>query len=184
MINKKKFLFFNRITIIVLILLVLLVLIKFTLASFETSGEGEAVSSVAFYVVDVGSQTQNLILSDVKPDDTDNYYSISVSNFASNKVSEVSLEYSLSIKTTTNIPITYSLYKNDDSTNILGDREVITDNDKMYFFKYNSISSSFDKGVKKTDNYKLVINFPSDYNSEDYQDLIDNITISVDAKQV
>ena len=53
----------------------------------------------------------------------------------------------------------------------------------MYFYKYNSISSEFNKNIKKTDKYKLAISFDEKYSDETYQSLIDSVEITVTAKQ-
>ncbi len=184
MIDKRKFLLFNRATLVIILGLLLLLLLRHSFASFESSGEGSAKASVAFFAISAGTQSKSLKLSDVKPDGNDNFYYIDVSNFKDNKVSEVDLDYSLSIRTTTNIPVNYSLFLNDSTENIIGNKEVITDKDGMYFFKFSIPASSFSKGVKKTDTYKLVINFPSEYNDDMYQSMIDNVEISLNAKQV
>lgn len=184
MINKEKFKFFNKITLIILGILVLLLIIRGTMASFETNGSGKARADIAFYVLDVSRQTESLKISDIKPNDSDNVYTIDVSNYLNNKITDVDMEYSLSIRTTTNIPVTYSLYLNDDTTNIMSNRTLEKDSNGTYFYKYDSISKTFSHGVSRRDSYKLVINFSSKYKNYDYQGLIDSIEISVNAKQV
>lgn len=183
MINKKKFLSINRITITLLIIFILLVLLKSTYASFETNSSGNALSKIAFYILNTKTETENLKISNIKPDGKDNNYLITVSNFNDTKVSDVDLEYSLEIRTTTNIPVTYKLYLNDSSDNIMSTKELVKDTDNTYFYKYKSILQSFTHQVKRTDTYKLVINFPSNYNDEVYQSMIDDVEISVNARQ-
>ena len=183
MINKKKFLSINRITITLVIIFILLVLLKSTYASFETNSNGEALSKVAFYILNTKTETENLKISNIKPDGKDNNYLITVSNFNDTKVSDVDLEYSLEIRTTTNIPVTYKLYLNDSTDNIMSTKELVKDTDNTYFYKYKSILQSFTHQVKRTDTYKLVINFPSNYNDEVYQSMIDDVEISVNARQ-
>lgn len=183
MINKKKFLSINRITITLLIIFILLVILKSTYASFETNSSGNALSKIAFYILNTKTETENLKISNIKPDGKDNNYLITVSNFNDTKVSDVDLEYSLEIRTTTNIPVTYKLYLNDSSDNIMSTKELVKDTDNTYFYKYKSILQSFTHQVKRTDTYKLVINFPSNYNDEVYQSMIDDVEISVNARQ-
>ena len=162
---------------------ILLVLLKSTYASFETNSSGNALSKVAFYILNTKTETENLKISNIKPDGKDNNYLITVSNFNDTKVSDVDLEYSLEIRTTTNIPVTYKLYLNDSSDNIMSTKELVKDTDNTYFYKYNSILQNFTHQAKKTDTYKLVINFPSDYNDEVYQSMIDDVEITVNARQ-
>ena len=162
---------------------ILLVILKSTYASFETNSSGNALSKVAFYILNTKTETENLKISNIKPDGKDNNYLITVSNFNDTKVSDVDLEYSLEIRTTTNIPVTYKLYLNDSSDNIMSTKELVNDTDNTYFYKYKSILQKFTHQVKRTDTYKLVINFPSNYNDEVYQSMIDNVEISVNARQ-
>lgn len=183
MINKDKFKIFSKIIILICVILLLLLVIRVTLGSFESNGSGSAKASIAFYLFDVSSQTKSFKLSDIKPDGNDNIYNISVYNYSNNKVSEIDLDYVLSIKTTTNVPVDYSLYLNDETENIMSNRELYTDNYGVYFYKYKSISRNFKHGVKSEDNYKLVVNFPSSYSSSDYQGLIDSVEITAEARQ-
>ena len=62
-------------------------------------------------------------------------------------------------------------------------KELVNDTDNTYFYKYKSILQKFTHQVKRTDTYKLVVNFPSNYNDEVYQSMIDNVEISVNARQ-
>lgn len=184
MINKKRFNVLNRITLTVMGILVLLLLTRTVFTSFYTDSNGTVVNHIAFYVLDSHKQTETLKMFDIKPDSNDYTYEIDVSNFKNGKVSEVDLNVNLSIRTTTNLPVSYALYLEDDNTNILGDREVIQDSNNVYYFKYNPPGFTFTHGVQKTNHYRLTLNFPSSYNNEAYQDLIDSIEITLNANQV
>ena len=100
------------------------------------------------------------------------------------KVSEVDLDYTVQIRTTTNIPVSYELYANDDTTNIIGTKQIVQDSNGMYFFNYSPQVGSFTHSVQKTESFTLVINFPSIYNDAAYQDLIETVEVTVDANQV
>ena len=65
MIDKKKFLYFNRITLVVIIIFLLLSVIKIAFSRFFTEGDGEAMNDIAFYIIDPGTQSQTLNLFDV-----------------------------------------------------------------------------------------------------------------------
>ena len=184
MIDKRKFRQLNRLTISIVAILLILLLIRVVYSAYQTDGEGKAISEIAFYVVNSSVQTQNLQMFDLEPSDEDYTYDISVSNFENNKTSDVDMQYNLEITTTTNIPVTYKLYLNGGPEDIIGTKEIISDNNGTYFFKFTPSSQTFTHGVQKTDNYQLVVNFPSQYNSEEYQDLIENVEIKVDAKQM
>lgn len=184
MIDKKKFLYFNRITVAVIGIFILLSCTRFAFSKFYTNGKGEAISEIAFYTINPGTQTQTLKMFDIKPDGKDYVYDINVSNFQDNNVSEVDMEYHLSLRTTTNIPIEYKIYLNGSTMNEFNQKEVIQDEDGMYFFRFQAPVGNFQKNVEKTDHYQLVVNFPSIYNEETYQDLIESVEVTIDAKQL
>lgn len=183
MLNKAKLNLSLRVSLIIIGFLMLLLVIGKSFSAFENEGQGTAISEIAFYMINAGTETQELKLGKVSPDSKEKYYIINVSNYNEAKISEVDMTYNLSIKTTTNIPVSYKLYLNDNTENIIGTKQLITDKDNMYFYKYNSISSEFNKNIKKTDKYKLAISFDEKYSAETYQSLIDSVEITVTAKQ-
>ena len=86
--------------------------------------------------------------------------------------------------TTTNLPIDYQIYLGDDTTNIISKKEVFQDEDMMYFNRYMTSTRSFSKDKDMVDKYKIVINFPKEYNDSKYQDLLDSVEVVIESKQV
>ena len=133
-----------------------------------------------------------------------NYY---IDEAGENVISETDMEYKLKIRTTTNLPLEYKLYKNqgltvDNLTDIL-DIETV-ENENMHFdddntiFKYLVLEEQ-DEELKAegiTDNgeflftnpsantYILEFTLPATCNSIDYQNIIECIEITVDSKQI
>ena len=184
MFDKYRFKISFRIVLVVLGIFCCFIFINLTYSLFHSDSNGVIGNKIAFYVIDPKKQTQSIKIGEISPDGQDFSYDIEVSNFNETKVSEVNLDYTFEVITTTNIPVTYSLYRNDGDTNIIGNREIIQDSNDMYFFKYESLTGSFYHDIPRTDKYTLVVNFPQTYNNEKYQDLIDTVQISLDAKQV
>ena len=183
MIDKKKFIKFNRITIVLVLIFILLILGR-TFSSFQTDGKGKANLDIAFYVLDTKTQSEDIKMFEIAPDGQDYVYSINVSNFKNNKTSEVDLEYELTLVTTTNLPVKYEIYLSDSTDNIITSKEIYQDEDGMYFYKFHTPKKNFTHDVKQTDNYKLVVNFPEQYKSSEYQDLLESATIYIDSKQM
>lgn len=183
MLNKQKFKLFNRITISVFCLFLILILMKTVFSVFHSEASGVVSNRIAFYVIDAKPQTQEIKIGELAPNGQDYSYSIEVSNFKDGKISEIDMNYTMQIKTTTNVPVTYKLYANGGDTNVIGNKEIIQDDNGMYFFKYSPQVGNFVHDVQKTDTYTLVINFPDTYNNASYQDLIETIEITVDVKQ-
>lgn len=184
MLDKQKFKLLSHITLLVFLISISLLLIRTTYSIFHSDTNGVIANKIAFYVIDTKPQTRVIKIGEVKPDGQDYSYDIEVSNFKDEKVSEVDLDYTVQIRTTTNIPVSYELYANDSDTNIIGNKEIIQDNNGMYFFKYSPQVGSFTHDVPKTDKFTLVVNFPEIYNDAAYQDLIETVEVTVDAKQV
>lgn len=183
MIDKKKFIKFNRITIVLILIFILLILGK-TFSSLQTDGSGKAVADIAFYVLDAKTQSEDIKMFEISPDGQDYTYNINVSNFKDDKVNEVDLEYNFTLVTTTNLPVEYAIYLSDSTDNIITSKEIYQDEDGMYFYKFHTSTKNFTHGVKRTDNYKLVINFPEQYQSSEYQDLLESATIYIESKQL
>lgn len=184
MINKKKFNLSIKITLTIVLILILLLLIGNSFAFFQTDGSSKVISDVAFYVVDTKPQSRELKMFEIEPDGKDYIYNIDVSNFKDGKVSEVDIEYEFTLVTSTNLPVDYAIYMGDSTDNIITSKEIYQDEDGMYFYKFFTSSKNFTHGESRTDNYKLVVNFPETYKDYNYQDLMDSMTIYVNSKQV
>lgn len=184
MLDKYRLKLSGKIGILVCFILISFMGIRFAYSIFHTDSNGSISNKIAFYVLDAERQTQSIKIGDLSPDGQDFSYDIEVANYLNGKVSEVDLDYTLNIVTTTNIPVSYKLYKNNGNTDVIGNKEIIQDSNMMYFFKYSPQVGSFVHGVTKRDVYTLVVNFPQMYNKEKYQDLIETIEITVDASQV
>ena len=114
-------------------------------------------------------------------------YYFSVSNYNEERRTETNLKYDLSIRTTTNIPITYDLFKGetvDNNTSIITSNQVIADDDGTFFRIIKTPTEYFDFHSNQTNNYVLLITFPPGYNNSDYQYLFEMIEINVNSQQV
>ena len=90
------------------------------------------------------------------------------------------------VKTTTNMPFVYKLYKVN-GTNLedvsLNER-VITDEDGMYFRIIETGDYEFGFEEKTIDLYQLYIYYPEEYSTYEYQNIVENISITIDSKQI
>lgn len=184
MIDKKRLLLFNRLTLLVILIFIILISIRISFSSYESVSKSNVVSDIAFYLLDVGTQSEELKLDSIAPDDKDYIYNIVVQNYKDDLISEVDLEYSLDVITTTNIPIDYKIQLKNDPTNIISTKETFQDDDLMYFNKYSTGSYQFFKDKKMIKEYQIIVNFPKKYNDEVYQDLIDSVQVVINSKQL
>ncbi len=177
----------SKIVKIVLIIVIVLVLIKLILASlgkYSSSAIADSEIDAAFFIINQTTEENNILLGEVVPSDDDYIYTFKVSNFKQNKISEVDLEYSISLITTTNLPLEYKLYKNDEELSI--NSEIFKDDDGTYFKRLNVPSKgNFKHSNKQSDVYKLVVTFASEYKNDykSYEGSIESVRVIIDAKQ-
>ncbi|MDD3453842.1 MAG: hypothetical protein PHN42_06190 [Bacilli bacterium] len=187
LIKKKLFLI-----LIILIILVFLIMVSFksSYASYETESIINVDVNKAIYLFEEKQMSFNIDLDGIIPSDEPYIYSFSVSNYNEEQRSEVDLQYQISIITTTNLPLNYKLYRNEQyslsSTNIISASDVVNDTDGSWYKKLtiNDIYN-MNYNIDKTDIYYLVVFFPKVYSdSTIYQGLVDNIQINIDSKQI
>ena len=120
----------------------------------------------------------NIMLNDLKPGDTKNY-NFSISNNYMEKISNVSIQYQMIIKTYHFIPSIIELYRvseNNTEELVLSCNESYTRNENNEIVCNSPI---FEMGYKSLsiDNYKLKVEFPSEYSDPEYSDLVDYLNI-------
>lgn len=177
---------------------------------FESEASSTASIDVAFFVLDDNYENETIILDDMEPGDVQ-YCKFSIANYIvdeeddSNIVSETDMKYTLKIRTTTNLPLKYELYRNqsidsDNLVNILDEdysNAMYLDTYSTYFqklvledesddLKLEGVTDSgeFYLDVPTMNTYILKIELPEEYNSIVFQDRMECIEISVDAKQI
>lgn len=182
--TKRNFIFFT-----VICVFLILFFIIYTVSRYKSDAESNANIQTALYLLKEDHQTMNISLDSMIPSDTPYVYTFSISNNDGKNRTEVNLEYDLKITTTTNLPLTYQLYLNQDytnpnSTNIIKENEVNQDEYGTYFRHISTDTQKFDFNTDKTNIYTLVIYFDSKYKDIKYQDIIEGIEINVDSKQI
>lgn len=183
-INKTKFLFFFKYIAIFLLVVFIINIMEITYSKYSSSANGDAVANIAFFIVDVGTYENTISLNNLEPSNNDYIYKFTVNNFKNNKRTNVKLDYNIEFVTTTNLPLTYKIYK-EGTNNIITSNEIIQDGD-MYFNKLNTNEAgSFSYEENQTEEYTLVVNFPITYNDkpDEYQGLIDSFMIKINATQ-
>ena len=183
-INKTKFLFFFKYIAIFLLVVFIINIMEITYSKYSSSANGDAAANIAFFIVDVGTYENTISLNNLEPSNNDYIYKFTVNNFKNNKRTNVKLDYNLEFVTTTNLPLTYKIYK-EGTNNIITSNEIIQDGD-MYFNKLNTNEAgSFSYAENQTEEYTLVVNFPITYNDkpDEYQGLIDSFMIKINATQ-
>ena len=185
--NRKKFFKFNKITFLLIVLVLLLCVMPLTFSKFETEKSGDIIIPHAFYVLDDTVISETISLPEIIPSNNQYLYYFSISNFNDERRTETNLKYDLSIRTTTNIPITYDLFKGvsvDNNTSIITSNQVVADDYGTFFRTILTPTEYFGFDSDQTNNYVLLINFPAGYNDSDYQNLFEMIEININSQQI
>lgn len=171
-------------------MLILFLLYKIVFSSFslyESEANSDADADVAYFVLNDEYQSQVIKLDSMNPGDSQNFV-FNISNYvldddSEEVVSEVDMEYTLKIRTTTNLPLEYELTRSQSA----GEEEtfeLVTDDDGTYFKKLLEETGTFSCDQGYTNTYTLTITFPANENDIKYQDLIECIEVSVDSRQI
>ena len=189
MINKKLRRLYVKLVILVLCFLIIARIFVLVLSKYESISNSYANVDIAFYLLKEDFQTMTLNLASILPQNNAYTFEFSIGNQAGEDIAEVDLEYELTLRTTTNLPLTYELYMNQSYTdqgaiNIIKENTVNLDEDGTYFrtMTTDKITLKYTEG--KTNLYQLVVYFPENYNQENYQDIIELIEINVNGQQV
>lgn len=181
----------KRRLIIVGIVLVLLLFAAFGLlarafASYQSNVKLNANIDQALYIFGGEKLSFNIDPVKIVPSTTPYTYKFSVANFDANKQSDVNLEYTIDVKTTTNLPIQLSLYRNGSTTNLLSNVEVLKDSDGSWYRVYKTSEAyRMNYEDKVTDIYTFSVLFPAEYSQDaTYADAIENIEITLKSGQI
>lgn len=187
--SKKRFIIF--LCIILSAYLVGIILFKTVYATYESRAKLTSNIDQALYIFNDTKLDFNIDTLKIIPSNDSYTYKFSVANYTTTKHSDVDLVYNVKVTTTTNLPLTYRLYRNENyneqgATNILDTNTVRTDTDgSWYNVMIASTNYNFYYNQDNTDIYTLVIDFPKSYASDTtYADNIDSIQIELDSRQV
>lgn len=180
--RKTRQLYFTVVFWIVIILFAINI-IKSTTAKYKSTGTSSANVDLAYYVLKEQSISQELKLQSILPRDEAYVYTFSVANYNGTERTQTVLEYTLKLKTTTNLPLQYSVHLDGENTELITETRTEQDSDGTYF-KYITIQGD-EFGFRQNEEniYKLEVVFPKQYNHSEYEGIIEYIELTVDSKQ-
>jgi len=187
--NKKLRRLYAKLIILVLCLLIIARIFVLVLSKYESISNSYANVEIAFYLLKEDYKSMTLNLAELLPQDNAYVFDFSIGNEDGIETAEVDLEYELSLRTTTNLPLTFELYMNESytdegATNIIKENNIALDAQGTYFRTMTTDKIYLSYKEAKTNLYQLVVYFPKNYNQEIYQDIIELLEINVDAHQV
>ena len=187
--NKKLRRLYEKLIILVLCFLIIARIFVLVLSKYESISDSYANVDIAFYLFKEDYKTMTINLASILPQDNAYVFEFTIGNQDGIETAEVDLEYELTLRTTTNLPLTYELYMNqqytdDGAINIIKENSVDLDEYGTYFrtMTTDKITLPYTQGI--TNLYQLVVYFPANYDQENYQDIIELLEITVNAQQV
>ncbi len=183
----------RKITLLVIMALLFicsfLLVIPKAFSLYETTTNGNASISYAFYVLNTNYNTQEIMLGSILPTSSAYTYDFTVSNFDSHGRSEVDMEYDLSIRTTTNLPLLYELYIDEEyddpgATNAITSSSTTADIHGTYFNHFLTATKYMPYTQNTTYHYQLVVYFPAQHTSSDFQDIAESVEVTVASRQI
>jgi len=189
--TNEKFRFLLFAFALFLVLFLARYLLGMAYARYEVRAKINANIDKALYIFGAEVLDFNLEPDGIIPTDDTYSYRFSVSNFDASKQSDIDITYKVKIRTTTNLPITIALYRNElpetpGATNILGGAVVQQDEDNAWYRMYETVNS-YDMvySTRSTDVYTLVITYAStNKNYPVYANYIEHIQVILDSKQI
>ena len=183
--SLKKYIFFS---VLFIVTLVLVGTINITQARYENNTDISIEPTLAFFIVDVSSQTGQIKLDGMTPRTEPYLYTFNVSNFRGTRKANVDLTYSIELITTTNMPLNYRIYKGNSSSQNEVDSDTVVQDDNDVYFRHLLINdvNTMPYSDYVTDIYVLSVEFPLVYkdNADDYAGIIDLVDIKINAEQV
>lgn len=187
--EKRRFLLFSFFLLLCLYLSFKLFGIAYS--SYETSAKLNANIDRAIYLIENDGMTFNIDPEQIVPSNDPYVYKFSVSNFNASSNSDIDVSYELKVITTTNLPLTIELYRNENydeasAVNLFSTARIVQDVDGAWYNIYEP-EGVYEMLYKEqvTDIYTLVVNFPKTYASNSvYADSIESIEVVIESKQM
>ena len=105
--DKKKTLFFAKILFIFIFFCFAINYITLGLSKYESTAKSKAKASVAFFLIEEGTYEKTLALGKINPSNEKYTYTFNVSNHNDERTTDVSMDYTVTLIATTNLPLTY-----------------------------------------------------------------------------
>ncbi|MCD2493252.1 hypothetical protein LQE92_11540 [Lacrimispora sp. NSJ-141] len=150
-----------------------------TYSRFYSTAEGDAVAEIA--ASELGSIPIAIDVSGINPGATKTYQ-FKVVNAKDSQVSQVTQGYSISVKTTDNLPLTFTL--SGGSSNPAGSGKLVNEGKIVMTGGSGTAEGGILPHTTETSHmYTLEVQWPKSETSTEYADEIDMITLQVEAYQ-
>lgn len=173
-----------KVLIIVCLLISVLFCSMISYSYFNSGADMDADQDIAMFIFNTESLDElNITDIDLQPGESKEYV-FSVTNSNTENISDVAIEYQMTLKTYHFIPLVIELYKTDDALEelLLTCDETYTRNDQNELECTTTLQElGYDE--EQVDNYKLKISFLEADNDLMYAGLVDYLDIEIDSWQ-
>ena len=189
--DTRRFIFMGQIILILFVCVIIYNLVDKTSSRYESEANVSAEASVAFFVVDQGTYEGSISLTGLEPSNQPFYYTFYVRNYDKNGYrTDTNLQYDIRFETTTNLPLTYEIIRNEDfnttHTNLLTGFTTRQDDNDVYYKTSNILGTySFTHTSNQVDQYTIKVVYPISYKDQpEYQGAVELFSIIINATQV
>ena len=165
--------------IIICVAVLCLTSVGITSAKYISQSHGNDSASVARFSPSLISEN-NIDISDIKKPGDSTEKTFKVQNFSGDSVSEVTMKYTISLKTTGNLPLTFTLL--DANGNSLKVWDCNGTNGQQEY-KYESLTV-FSPGTPQSHTYQLKAEWSNTQNDSKFSGMTDAVYLSVIWEQV
>ena len=165
--------------VIICVAVLCLTSVGITSAKYISQSHGNDSASVARFSPSLISEN-NIDISDIKKPGDSTEKTFKVQNFSGDSVSEVTTKYTISLKTTGNLPLCFTLLDADGNSLEVWDCYGISGNQKYEY----ECPFVFSPGTAQAHNYKLKAEWPAGQNGAKFSGMTDAVYVSVKWEQV
>ena len=165
--------------VIICVAVLCLTSVGITSAKYISQSHGNDSASVACFSPSLISEN-NIDISDIKKPGDSTEKTFKVQNFSGDSVSEVTMKYTISLKTTGNLPLCFTLLDADGNSLEVWDCNGTSGQQK---YEYES-PLVFSPGVAQTHDYTIRAQWQSDRNAARFSGMTDAVYVSVKWEQV
>ena len=165
--------------VIICVAVLCLASIEMAWAKYILQSHGNDSASVACFLPSLISEN-NIDISDIKKPGDSTEKTFKVQNFSGDSVSEVTMKYKIILKTTGNLPLTFTLLDGEETVLETWDCDGISGKQE---YKYES-PTVFSPGVAQTHDYTIRAQWQSDRNAARFSGMTDAVYVSVKWEQV
>ena len=165
--------------IVVCLFVLCLTSVGITSAKYISQSHGNDSASVACFSPSLISEN-NIDISDIKKPGDSTEKTFKVQNFSGDSVSEVTIKYTITLETTGNLPLRFTICDVSESNSVIWTCDGISGNQKYEY----ECPFVFSPGVNETHGYRLKAEWPAGQNGAQFAGMTDAVYLSVIWEQV